>query len=237
MHPKIVIIIPACNEATTIASVVRHGLDFGDVVVVDDFCTDNTADLASTAGASVLRLPFRMGAWSAVQAGMHYAARFQYDYYVTLDADAQHDPKDIQKLVQRVANDANTIAIGSDISRGSRARKFAWIVFRWLTRLPCADLTSGYRVYNQKTLPTLLSKKATLCEYQDIGILMLLKKNGFHFAEVNVSMRPRAVGASRIFSNWGTVFLYLMKTMVISLFSHFDTRNPCDDDWRCYGKR
>lgn len=231
---NIVCIIPACNEGQTITNIVRQCRTHGDVIVVDDCCEDETARLAKAAGAVVLHLPYRMGAWNAAQAGIHFASRFPYEHFVTLDADAQHDPADIPALLDVAKRDLRSIVIGSCVSRGSRARKLAWAVFRRLTALPCADLTSGYRIYGRSAIPFILSRKATLCEYQDIGILMLLKRNGFSLREVEINMCPRQNGASRIFSNWGLVIIYLLKTIIISIVGHFDVPETETDDWRCY---
>lgn len=231
----IVCIIPACNEAATIFDVASQCGRYGDVVVVDDCSEDATAELAKQAGAVVLRLPFRMGAWNATQAGMHFAKRFSYRYVVTLDADEQHNPDDIPSLLNAAERQSNhSVIIGNDVSRGSVGRKMAWTFFRWLTALPCADLTSGYRVYDQSALDIVLCRKATLCEYQDVGILMLLKKNGVAFQEVAITMRPRKNGGSRVFSSWGKVATYLMKTVVVSLVSHLDVAETRLDDWRVY---
>lgn len=234
---KVACIIPACNEEATIARVVRQCREYGDVVVVADCCDDATAALAEAAGAVVLRMPFRMGAWNAAQAGMHFARNAPYEYFVTLDADDQHNPADIPSLLEAARTEAHAVVIGSDVSRGSRARKLAWAVFRRLTALPCADLTSGYRVYGRKALDLVLSRKATLCEYQDVGILMLLKRNGFALHEVEIDMRPRQSGGSRVFSNWGRVAVYLLKTMVIAIVGHLDAPETEEDDWRCYDQR
>jgi glycosyltransferase involved in cell wall biosynthesis len=99
--PRAVVLIPARNEATTIATVVRHVKTIidRDIVVIDDASTDATASLARAAGATVLPLPLRLGAWGATQTGIRYALRTGYQIAVTMDADGQHDAADIERAV------------------------------------------------------------------------------------------------------------------------------------------
>src|SRR5271168_4706649 len=95
-------IVPAHNEAEAIASTVEAihtwAPDF-DVVVVDDGSSDATAERASAAGATVLRLPFNLGIGGAMQSGYLYASEHGYDVAVQVDADGQHDPRHIGELL------------------------------------------------------------------------------------------------------------------------------------------
>src|SRR4051812_49190950 len=88
-------VVPAYNEAATIASVVeslRRNAPEWDVLVVDDGSTDRTADEAESSGARVLRLPFNLGIGGAVQAGFVFARENRYDVMAQVDGDGQHDP-------------------------------------------------------------------------------------------------------------------------------------------------
>ena len=99
-------VVPAYNEATTVGEVVRslreHSPRF-DVLVVDDGSTDRTRDVARRAGATSLALPFNLGIGGAVQAGFKYALEHGYDYVVQVDGDGQHDPDQIDRLLERHA--------------------------------------------------------------------------------------------------------------------------------------
>jgi hypothetical protein len=79
------------------------------------------------------------------------------------------------------------------------------------------DLTSGLRVYGPRALPVVASAEATLIDYQDIGVLLLLRKHGCVVHEVPVTMRPRQAGRSRVFSSWLTVAGYMAQTTVICI--------------------
>src|SRR4051794_6051761 len=94
-------VVPAYNEAATgggvIEAIREHEPDF-DVLVVDDGSTDDTAERAEEAGASVLRMPFNIGIGGAVQAGFRYALENGYQYMAQVDGDGQHDPSELARL-------------------------------------------------------------------------------------------------------------------------------------------
>ena len=93
---RILAVVPAYNEAATVAGVVADlaaKAPFADVLVVDDGSTDATATAAREAGAEVLELPFNLGIGGAVQAGFKYAIARGYSVAVQVDADGQHDAK------------------------------------------------------------------------------------------------------------------------------------------------
>src|SRR4051794_3287968 len=100
-HTPSLAVVPAYNEADTVAAVVlalREARPEYDVLVVDDGSTDATADRARAAGASVVRLPFNLGIGGAVQAGFTYALENGYQRMVQVDGDGQHDPREITAL-------------------------------------------------------------------------------------------------------------------------------------------
>ena len=97
----IIAVIPAYNEATRIASVVRSVIQYVDrVVVVDDGSTDDTALQAEITGAVVVRHAENSGAGAATMTGIDAARALKATIIVTIDADEQHEPKDIPFLVQ-----------------------------------------------------------------------------------------------------------------------------------------
>ncbi len=214
-----VVVIPACNEAHTVQDVVRSiretlGLP---VVVVDDASTDHTADEARSGGATVLTLANRLGAWGATQAGIRYAVKRRYSTVVTCDADGQHDTAEIRVLLDTLGSGDNDVVIGSCPQRGSTARHIAWGMFRFLTRMRIADLTSGFRAYNRRSALLLASPMATLLDYQDVGVLLLLRHSRLHIAEVDVCIGPRQDGKSRIFNSWFAVGRYMFQTLLTIL--------------------
>jgi glycosyltransferase involved in cell wall biosynthesis len=214
---RLLIVIPALNEEEDIGHVIRAVRSLGaiDVLVVDDGSTDDTAAIALAAGASVLRAPLWQGAWGAIQTGIRYAVRHGYAGVITMDADGQHEPAYLPQLLAS-ARDADVV-IASCPSRGSRMRHIAWAYFRFLTGFELDDLTSGFRYYNARACRLLAMDEATLLDYQDIGVLLLLRHAHLRIAEIPVAMSPRKHGASRVFRSWWTVARYMAETSLLCL--------------------
>lgn len=216
--PNVWVVIPAHNEADSIQSVIDRVRRFaGNVVVVDDASIDETAVLAFRAGAVVLPLCTSLDAWGATQTGIRYARRMGAQVVVTLDADGQHPPEAIPALMEALRGGSFDLLIGSDPARVSHYRHFAWKYLRALTGLAVVDLTSGFRVYNRRALDILIQSEATSLNYQDIGVLMLLRREGLSMCEVPVSMAPRMSGASRVFRSWIKVAAYILESSIIGL--------------------
>jgi len=214
---RLLVVIPALNEAACIGDVISELQRFPGVhvLVVDDGSTDDTAAVAMLHGATVARAPLWQGAWGAIQTGIRHAVRHGYSGVVTMDADGQHEPGYMPQLIE-AARDADVV-IAACPSRGSRMRHLAWSYFRLLTGLSLDDLTSGFRFYNARACHLLAREEATLLDYQDIGVLLLLRRAGLRIAEIAVAMNPRKSGASRVFSSWGTVARYMAETTLLCL--------------------
>lgn len=186
-----------------------------EVLVVSDASTDGTAAAARRGGARVIELPLQLGAWGATQAGIRYALRHGFDTVISLDADGQHDPECLPRLVAAHLLGGADLVIGTFPQRLSRAKRLAWGWFRSITGLSVEDLTSGLRVYGPRALAVLASAEATLLDYQDVGVLLLLRRHGLRVEEVPAVMYPRRAGHSRVFASWFMVAGYMMKTTVL----------------------
>jgi glycosyltransferase involved in cell wall biosynthesis len=214
-HERPLVVIPARNEARTIAQIVLsvRAAGYADVLVVDDASSDDTGRLAREAGARVLCAPLAQGAWGAMQTGIRYAVRHSFTSAITMDADGQHKTSEIAKLL--LAARTADVVIGACPGRGSHSRKLAWWLFRGLTGFSLSDLTSGFRLYNAEACRVLAGDAATLLDYQDMGVLLLLRRAKLKLVEVEVDMAPRLDGISRIFYSWGAVFNYMVQTLVL----------------------
>lgn len=211
-----IVLIPAKNEAATVAQVISEirGHFDGDILLIDDASTDHTALVAKNAGAEVISLVFSLGAWGAIQTGLRYAFKHNYQNAFTMDADGQHEAESLPLLRKALSVEGDVI-IGAFPQRVSRARRFAWTLFRSLSGLVLEDLTSGLRAYNRHAIRLLASQRATLLDYQDMGVLMLLHGEGLRICEINVPMRQRTDGHSRVFSNWWAVAKYMLFTLIL----------------------
>ncbi|MBK5967078.1 glycosyl transferase [Thiocystis minor] len=215
----VLVLIPAHNEAATVGAIVVEVRRCWDhpVVVIDDCSTDDTAEVARAAGAIVLPLTLQLGAWGAIQAGLRYALRQGCRVAVTLDADGQHEPASLGALLAPIRAGQADVVIGAFPARASRARRLAWVYFRWITGLELADITSGFRAYNHAAMTLLASREASLLDYQDVGVLMILRRRGLRTLEVPVPMHPRAQGASRVFGSWWIVGTYMLQTSLLCI--------------------
>jgi glycosyltransferase involved in cell wall biosynthesis len=111
---KCLAIIPAYQESSQIADVVRRTLPFTtEVLVIDDGSQDNTSEQARLAGATIIRHELNLGKGSALSTGLDYATMNGYEIAVTLDGDGQHDPAEIPKLIK-------ALEFGADIVVGCR---------------------------------------------------------------------------------------------------------------------
>ena len=222
---RCIVVIPAFNEQKDIGAVVREvrRVSGFPVLVVDDCSQDDTISLARAAGARVIPLSQQLGAWGALQTGLRYACREGYEFALTMDADGQHEAVWIDKLFAPVIEGEADVSIGCCVRRGSRLRKIAWVMLKAASGLKMEDITSGFRVYNHRAMTLLAGPEATLLEYQDVGVLTLLKNDGLHIVDVDVTMLPRTSGTSRVYHSWLVVAYYMAHTLLLG-FSKRDVR-------------
>jgi glycosyltransferase involved in cell wall biosynthesis len=218
-YEPLIILIPAKNEVKTVGQVIseikaRFAVT---VLVIDDASTDETAQVARAAGAIVLPLAFSLGAWGAIQTGLRYASKHGFNTALTMDADGQHEADSIEALLAPLASKECDVVVGAYPQRGSFLRRIAWSFFRKLSGITLEDLTSGLRAYNRSAITLLASNSATLLDYQDMGVLILLHKAGLRVMETPILMYPRIVGHSRIFSSWWAVSRYMLHTGILCL--------------------
>lgn len=147
---KISVILPAKNEAEGLRSVLpalRACLPDAEVIVVDDGSTDDTAAMAAAHGARVLSSPYPMGNGAAIKSGARAAGG---DILVFMDADGQHDPAWIPKLLEKLEEGYDMVVGARDwsgqagVHRGVANAFYNWLATR-MTGYPVKDLTSGFR--------------------------------------------------------------------------------------------
>jgi glycosyltransferase involved in cell wall biosynthesis len=124
---RIAIVIPALNEAATIARVVAGAAPWGTPIVVDDGSSDGTGSVAMGAGAIVVTHPGRRGYDEALNSGFARASERGFEYVITIDADGQHDPGTIGAFISGLASGADVV-----IGVRDRLQRFAEYVFAWV---------------------------------------------------------------------------------------------------------
>lgn len=202
--PRVLVIMPAWNEAEAIGQTVREVLatsDRYDVVVVNDGSTDNTADVAAAAGAAVLHLPFNLGVGGAMRAGFKYARRFGYQQVIQVDSDGQHDPRNIEEVLAGLEH--ADISIGARFAdRGnytvSGPRKWAMVflarVISTLAKTRLTDVTSGFRAGNERAISQYLDHYPAEYLGDTIDSLVVAVRSGCRVTQVPVEMRARQGG-------------------------------------------
>lgn len=198
------VIMPAWNESESIGNTIREVFEFGpdcDVLVVDDGSRDSTAAVARAAGATVLQLPFNMGVGGAMRTGFKYAKSHGYSQVIQVDADGQHDPRDIKAVLDGL-RDAD-IAIGARFAdKGNYTvrgpRKWAMNVLAWaISRIAgtqLTDVTSGFRAANAKAIRQYVDHYPAEYLGDTIDSLVVAIRSGCTVRQVGVSMRERQGG-------------------------------------------
>jgi glycosyltransferase involved in cell wall biosynthesis len=213
------IVIPALNEESSIQSVIEklQHENNQNILVVNDFSQDDTAKIVRDSGAELINLPLQLGAWGATQTGIRYALKNGYKYVITMDADGQHLSDGIKSLKKEIQASNSNVVIGTFTQRLSKPKRVAWWFFKAITHLKIEDLTSGFRIYDRKAMKILSSSAASLLDYQDVGVLLLLTKSGMQISETQVPMTNRQNGKSKIFYSWWMVLKYMVQTTTICI--------------------
>lgn len=200
------------------------------LLVVNDGSTDRTAEVARAAGARVANMPYNLGVGGAMRLGFQYARDQGYEVVIQIDADGQHDPSCVPALVD--ALDSADLAIGvrfADESsydvRGPRrwAMNVLSVVLSSVARQPLRDTTSGFKANGPRAIA--LFARSFPSEYlgDTVEALVIASRAGLKFAEVPVSMRPRAGG--RPSHNPVKSAVYLARALIALTFALFRPSN------------
>ena len=201
------------NEEENLPAVldaVASALPGVDVLVVDDGSTDGTAQVARDHGADVLSLGVNRGLRHGIAAGYAWARDHGYAYCGRVDADGQHPPEELARLLELVRDDRCDVAVGSRFVSGegypayryspSGPRRLGTALLRRSMGLvlsrPFGDATSGLYAVNRKALP-LLAEEFT-SGAPEVEALIRVSEAGPRLEEVPVDMAPRAGGQSKL---------------------------------------
>lgn len=223
---KVLVVIPAYNEAENIVATVKTVTDQGyDYVVVNDGSADSTLQVCRENGLNVLDLPQNLGIGGAVQAGHKYAQRFGYDVDIQVDGDGQHDPAFIPKLVEQIES-GKDLVIGSrflEETDGFQSTFIRRVGITWLSFVIKAvsgqkitDPTSGFRASGRRAID--LFCKNYPIDYPEPDSIVSAMKNGLAVGEVSVLMKERQSGVSSI-SGFKSVYYMIKVTLAIVIAS------------------
>jgi glycosyltransferase involved in cell wall biosynthesis len=226
-------VVPALNEEDSIAGVIAEikAADPGfEVIVVDDGSKDRTAQVATAAGAHVVSHPYNLGIGGAVQTGLQYARDHSFDIAVQVDADAQHDPAEIERLLEPLVEGRADLVVGSRFLNGRRyrppfARRIGIKLFAGLVSLivrqKVTDTTSGFRAMNRRGIVLFAADYPH--DYPEVEANVLVFKHRLRLTEVPVCMRTRTTGASSITVRMS---VYYMIKVTLALFVGLFRRSP-----------
>ena len=226
MTRRLVAIVPAWNESGAIGGVVDEIKEFDpsiEVVVIDDCSSDDTADVAESHGATVLRLPFNVGIGGAVQTGFRYALAREYAIAVRLDGDGQHAASEIPKILAPVEKGDADLVIGSrfldpdGVYRPPFARRVGINVFARLVSVlggqRVTDTTSGFVALDRAGIELFASRFPH--DYPEVEATLVALRSGLRVTQVQVNMRERVTGTSSI--TFVRSVYYIVKVMLALL--------------------
>jgi glycosyltransferase involved in cell wall biosynthesis len=220
------VIIPALDEEESLPDVLaalRAETPDLDVVVIDDGSRDRTAAVARDAGVAVVSLPYNLGVGGAMRTGFRYALRLGYERAVQLDADGQHDPGDVVRLLAELDAGADLV-VGSRFSGNDghyevgRTRRAAMRVMRRAVKIVSGreftDPSSGFRAFSRPMLELFAANYSVDYLADTVEALLTAVRSGMRVVEVPVTMRVRAGGAPST-RNVKLVYHYLRLLVVV----------------------
>ncbi len=161
---RVVVAIPAFNESSSICNVIavarRH---VSEVIVVDDGSSDNTAALAASAGASVIRHKRNQGKAAGIMTAFRMAAQRDADVLILLDGDGQHDPGEIPDLMAPILDGRADVVVGSRFLETRNPTPFYRTIGQRALNLathlgsgvPCSDSQCGYRAFGRRAFTSI----------------------------------------------------------------------------------
>lgn len=203
---RVLVVLPAWNEQVALPAVLAEVSAVApqvDVLVVNDGSTDQTSAMARAAGVAVLDLPVNLGVGGAMRAGFKYALRHGYDAVIQLDADGQHDPRNIADLLTAVADGDADVVIGARFAgtgeyraRGPRRWAMSGLsaVLSRLVGTRLTDTTSGFKVSGPRAVRLFAGNYPAEYLGDTVESLVIAHRAGLVVRQVGVSMRPRAGG-------------------------------------------
>lgn len=209
--------IPAWNERGSIADViakVREHRPQADILVVNDGSTDDTAALAEAAGAVVVSLPFNVGVGGAMRTAFLYAKRNGYTALVQVDADGQHDPADLDRVLDGLAE--ADIVVGTRFHPDSMyfvggPRRWAMVLLsKALSRMnrgEISDPTSGFRSAGPRAIALFAVDYPADYLGDTVGSLSIAIRRGLVIHETPVTMYFRQAGRPSKNALWSALYL------------------------------
>lgn len=237
MTTRTLVAIPAWNEEGSIVDVihkVRLHQPGVDILVVDDGSADRTAERANESGATVVSLPFNVGVGGAMRTAFLYARRHQYAAVVQVDADGQHDPADLDRVLAGLSE--ADIVVGTRFHPQSMyfvggPRRWAMVMLSKalsrMNRSTISDPTSGFRAAGPRAIELFAVDYPADYLGDTVGSLAIAIRRGLTINETPVTMYFRQVGRPSKNALWSA--LYLGRASLAILATSLKGRTPRTD--------
>ena len=204
---KIIVVIPAYNEAANIGSVLKElkeDFSIADILVINDCSKDNTETIVLKNNVRCITNLFNMRYAWAVQTGIKYARDHDYDYAILMDADGQHIASEAKKLYEATINTNSDIVIGSRYLKNlgyhcpffrKIGTKFFSKFIKLFTRQKITDPLSGFQCLNKHVI-NYYAGCGNYPEFPDANLIIEMLLKGYKITEVPTKMRSRENGTS-----------------------------------------
>jgi glycosyltransferase involved in cell wall biosynthesis len=231
MEDRVLIVIPAYNEETSIDEVIaglHESVPEFDRVVINDGSSDRTEAILDELGEKQLRLVCNLGYGWALQTGLKYGLIHNYDIIVSMDADGQHRPQDVRQLVKVLREQKADMVIGSRFCDGASYktpinRRMGQLLFSHMTRLLLGhriyDTSSGFKALRSRACEVIVERAFMDFHIETVVQLSLF---GFKIVEHPIEIKERVAGVSM--HSISSIFHYPIRTILLTLSAILDAK-------------
>ena len=231
---KILIIIPTYNEELTIGKLISEiKIIFKDIdiLVIDGYSSDETYNQVINNGVNIIQIDKIFGISLAIETGILYAFKNNYDFLVRIDGDGQHSPLDVRNLLDFAIEKKSNLTIGSRFLSQSQYKpnnlrlysiKLLRILIKIFYKTQVTDCTSGCQILNKEMIKKLYDDD--LFEYSEVSIICKASLLDMTIQEKFINMKERKIGTSSF--NFTNSFIYMFKNILIILsLMNFNFKN------------
>ncbi len=222
---KILIVIPTYNEGSIINKVlsdIKSNFETADIFVIDAYSSDETLKEVKKTNAGIIQIDRIFGLGLAIETGILFANKNNYDFLVRIDGDGQHSPSDVKELLKFAIKENSDLTIGSRFLSKSeynpnKLRLYSIRLLRKLIKIlyktEVTDCTSGCQILSKKLIRELINDE--LFEYSEVGIICQASRLKMSIKEKFINMKERKTGTSSF--NLKNSFIYMFKNILILL--------------------
>ena len=226
---KILIVIPTYNEGLIIGkliSEIKFFFQSADILVVDAYSSDETYDQVIKNGVNIIQVDKIFGIGLAIETGILFAYKNNYDFLVRIDGDGQHSPSDVSELLDFAIEKKHDLTIGSRFLGTSEykpnsLRLFSIKLLRKLIKIlyktNVSDCTSGCQILSKKMIKAL--HNYDLFEYSEVSIICQASLLGMSIQEKFINMKERKIGISSFTLTNSFTFMFKNILIILSLIN------------------